>query len=237
MQPVKNTRLSLSAALSDSAQPTARNVESLNTLTPKTSTKHNMKKLFFALTIAAALLSSSCKQEQKGNEVRTMVADSTQLNIAFVNTDTLLSKYEYALKVSDNLNDKAENSRASYNQKLRIFNQELAEFQRKVQNNGFLSMERAQSEQTRLQNQERELQALNQQLTQELMQEQARLTAELRDTVANFLNEYAQGRYQLILNNNISNDIVLYAVPAVDITEQVVDALNARYNISKSGKN
>ncbi|MCI5776186.1 MAG: OmpH family outer membrane protein [Bacteroidales bacterium] len=196
-----------------------------------------MKKLFFALTIAAALLSSSCKQEQKGNEVRTMVADSTQLNIAFVNTDTLLSKYEYALKVSDNLNDKAENSRASYNQKLRIFNQELAEFQRKVQNNGFLSMERAQSEQTRLQNQERELQALNQQLTQELMQEQARLTAELRDTVANFLNEYAQGRYQLILNNNISNDIVLYAVPAVDITEQVVDALNARYNISKSGKN
>ncbi len=237
MQPVKNTRLSLSAALSDSAQPTARNVESLNTLTPKTSTKLNMKKLFFALTIAAALLSSSCKQEQKGNEVRTMVADSTQLNIAFVNTDTLLSKYEYALKVSDNLNDKAENSRASYNQKLRIFNQELAEFQRKVQNNGFLSMERAQSEQTRLQNQERELQALNQQLTQELMQEQARLTAELRDTVANFLNEYAQGRYQLILNNNISNDIVLYAVPAVDITEQVVDALNARYNISKSGKN
>ena len=196
-----------------------------------------MKKLFFALAIAAALLSSSCKQEQKGNEVRTMVADSTQLNIAFVNTDTLLSKYEYALKVSDNLNDKAENSRASYNQKLRIFNQELAEFQRKVQNNGFLSMERAQSEQTRLQNQERELQALNQQLTQELMQEQARLTAELRDTVANFLNEYAQGRYQLILNNNISNDIVLYAVPAVDITEQVVDALNARYNISKSGKN
>lgn len=196
-----------------------------------------MKKLFFALTIAAALLSSSCKQEQNGNEVRTMVADSTQLNIAFVNTDTLLSKYEYALKVSDNLNDKAENSRASYNQKLRIFNQELAEFQRKVQNNGFLSMERAQSEQTRLQNQERELQALNQQLTQELMQEQARLTAELRDTVANFLNEYAQGRYQLILNNNISNDIVLYAVPAVDITEQVVDALNARYNISKSGKN
>lgn len=193
-----------------------------------------MKKLFFAFAIAATLL-SSCQQAPKGQGSAVLPTDSTSLGIAFVNTDTLLSKYDYAIEISDKLNNKAENSRASYNQKLRIFNQELAEFQRKVQNNGFLSMERAQSEQNRLQNQERELQALNQQLSQELMQEQARLTTELRDTVSNFLNEYAKGRYQLILNNNIANDIILYSTPAIDITEQVVEALNARY--AKSSKN
>lgn len=193
-----------------------------------------MKKLFFAFAIAATLL-SSCQQAHNGQERAVIPSDSTSLGIAFVNTDTLLSKYDYAIEISDKLNNKAENSRASYNQKLRIFNQELAEFQRKVQNNGFLSMERAQSEQNRLQNQERELQALNQQLSQELMQEQARLTTELRDTVSSFLNEYAEGRYQLILNNNIANDIILYSTPAIDITEQVVEALNARY--AKSSKN
>lgn len=186
-----------------------------------------MKKLFCAMALSAALL-ASCQQGPTSQNDIVTVADSLA-SIAIVNTDTLLSKYEYAQKVSESLNDKAENSRANYNEKLRIFNQELSEFQRKVQNNGFLSMERAQSEQNRLQNEERKLQALNQQLTQELMQEQARLTAELRDTVSNFLGEYAKGRYKLILNNNMANDLVLYSVPAMDITDLVVEALNARY--------
>ncbi len=186
-----------------------------------------MKKLFCAMALSAALL-ASCQQGPTSQNDIVAVADSLA-SIAIVNTDTLLSKYEYAQKVSESLNDKAENSRANYNEKLRIFNQELSEFQRKVQNNGFLSMERAQSEQNRLQNEERKLQALNQQLTQELMQEQARLTTELRDTVSNFLGEYAKGRYKLILNNNMANDLVLYSVPAMDITELVVEALNARY--------
>ncbi len=186
-----------------------------------------MKKLFCAMALSAALL-ASCQQGPTSQNDIVAVADSLA-SIAIVNTDTLLSKYEYAQKVSESLNDKAENSRANYNEKLRIFNQELSEFQRKVQNNGFLSMERAQSEQNRLQNEERKLQALNQQLTQELMQEQARLTTELRDTVSNFLGEYAKGRYKLILNNNMANDLVLYSVPAMDITDLVVEALNARY--------
>lgn len=186
-----------------------------------------MKKLFCAMALSAALL-ASCQQGPTSQNDIVTVADSLA-SIAIVNTDTLLSKYEYAQKVSESLNDKAENSRANYNEKLRIFNQELSEFQRKVQNNGFLSMERAQSEQNRLQNEERKLQALNQQLTQELMQEQARLTTELRDTVSNFLGEYAKGRYKLILNNNMANDLVLYSVPAMDITDLVVEALNARY--------
>lgn len=187
-----------------------------------------MKKLFCALTIAAAML-TSCQNAQNNNNGSMAPADSTSLSIAFVNTDTLLSQYDYAIKVSESLNSKAETSRTNYNEKLRIFNQELAEFQRKVQNNGFLSMERAQNEQNRLQNEERNLQMLNQQLSQELMQEQARLTTELRDTVSNFLKQYAEGRYKLILNNNMSNDLILYSIPAIDITNDVVKALNERY--------
>ena len=186
-----------------------------------------MKKLFCALTIAAAML-TSCQNAQNNNNGVVAPADSTSLSIAFVNTDTLLSQYDYAIKVSESLNSKAETSRTNYNEKLRIFNQELAEFQRKVQNNGFLSMERAQNEQNRLQNEERNLQMLNQQLSQELMQELARLTTELRDTVSNFLKQYAEGRYKLILNNNMSNDLILYSIPAIDITADVVKALTDR---------
>lgn len=198
----------------------------------KISLKHTMKQIFCTLALATALL-TSCQKEQAGQGCAIAATDSTKCAIAFVNTDTLLSNYDYAKKMSESLNNKAENSRANYNEKLRVFNQELSEFQRKVQNNGFLSMERAQSEQARLQKEELKLQELNQQLSAELMQEQARVTTELRDTVSNFLQGYAKGRYSLILNNNMSNDLVLYSVPAIDITAEVVEALNARYSAAQ----
>lgn len=190
-----------------------------------------MRQFFCAIAFVAVML-TSCQNPQ-GASTSAVAANDSPFSIAFVNTDTLLSKYDYAIKISEQLNSKAEDSRTNYNEKLRTFNQDLAEFQRKVQNNGFLSVERAQKEQNRLQEQERNLQILNQQLSQDLMQEQARLTTELRDTVSNFLKEYAAGKYQLILNNNLSNDIVLYSVPAIDITEDVVKALNERYASKK----
>lgn len=155
-------------------------------------------------------------------------ADSTALSIAYVNTDSLLLGYEYALKMNDDLMKKIESSRADFNQKYSVFQQDAVEFQRKVNNNGFLSLERAQSEQQRLQKAEQDLQELNERLQNELAREQARLSQELHDTLESFLKVYAEGRYSLILSNNMG-DNVLYSVPGIDITAEVVEQLNARY--------
>lgn len=171
---------------------------------------------------------TSCQQANQAPSVANVQSDSAQFGIAYVNTDSLLTGYDYAVKMSEQLNDKAEHSRTDFNEKARVFQQEMVEFQRKVQNNGFLSMERAQKEQARLQQREQELQELNQKLSAELMQEQGRLTTELADTVSKFLKEYGQGRYNLILSNNMG-DNVLYAAEGVDITAEVVAALNERY--------
>ena len=171
---------------------------------------------------------TSCQQANQAPSVANVQSDSAQFGIAYVKTDSLLTGYDYAVKMSEQLNDKAERSRTDFNEKARVFQQEMVEFQRKVQNNGFLSMERAQKEQARLQQREQELQELNQKLSAELMQEQGRLTTELADTVSKFLKEYGQGRYNLILSNNMG-DNVLYAAEGVDITAEVVAALNERY--------
>lgn len=162
------------------------------------------------------------------------VADSSALGVAYINTDSLLSGYEYAQKMGDALQGKAESARADFNQRAGAFQQDMADFQRKVQNNAFLSMERAQSEQNRLQKMDQELQELNQRLSNDLMQEQGRLSAQLHDTLSNFLKEYAPGRYRMVLNTCDMNNSVLYAAPGTDITAEVVAALNERYK--KSGK-
>ena len=194
-----------------------------------------MKKFFCAIAVFAAISLSACQQGQTAGSAATTAAEAqpASVNIAYVNTDSLLTNYEYAKKMSDQLNGKAESARADFNQSARVFQQELAEFQRKVQNNGFLSMERAQSEQNRLQKKEQELQELNERLSADLMREQGRLTAELQDTVSKFLKEFAKDKYSLILSNNMG-DNVLYSAPGIDITAEVIDALNARY--AKSSK-
>ena len=54
----------------------------------------------------------------------------------------------------------------------------------------------------------------------------------LRDSLDNFLKEFNRdGRYKLILSR--SGDNVLYADPAVDITNEVVAGLNKRYKKAK----
>lgn len=188
-----------------------------------------------ALVIAAAFAVSvlaGCNKEQ-GDAPAAASQESPAVAIAVVNTDSLIQNYAYAKKISDDLMNATEAKQTEFNQKTRVFQQDVAEFQRKVQNNGFLSVERAQKEQQRLAKVEQDLQELNERLSNELMQEQARLTQELHDTIDNFLNTYAKGKYSIVLNNSAINNTVLYCIESVDITNEVVDALNARYNVAK----
>lgn len=153
--------------------------------------------------------------------------------IVYINTDSLIIKYEFARYLSEELIKKEEASRTDFNEKARVFQQDMVEFQRKVQNNGFLSLERAQNEERRLRQKEAELQDLNSRLSNELMEHQGKMNQQLRDTITSFLDEYCKTRpYRLVLSNTMG-DNVLHAAPQLDITNDVVEKLNNRYAISK----
>lgn len=179
------------------------------------------------LCLAAGLFMASCANQAPQQTVAAPTNAAAQ-TVAFINTDSLMLNYKLAQKLTERIMGKEEAARADFNQKMRVFQQDATEFQRKVQNNAFLSMERAQQEQARLQKKEQELQELNERLTNELMKEQADLSKQLQDTLQNFLKEYATSRYSLILSNNMG-DNVLWSAPGVDITNEVVDILNSRY--------
>lgn len=151
------------------------------------------------------------------------------LPIAYLNVDSLLRNYTFAIEANDKLMSKQEDARVKLNSKARTFQQEYADFQRKVENNAFLSRDRAESEANKLQRKQQEIEQLEAKLTQEIMIENQNLNMQLADTLNNFLKEFnADGRYQLILANN-SKDNILMAADGYDITAEVVSALNARY--------
>ena len=150
--------------------------------------------------------------------------------VAYLNVDSLLTNYVFAQEASEKLMKKQEDARLKMNTKLRTFQNEVADFQRKLENNAFLSRERAEKEQQRLAKKEQELQELEAKLTQDIMLENQKLNMQLADSLNTFLGIFnSDGRYHIILSNN-AKDNVLMASEQYDITSEVIEGMNARYS-------
>lgn len=152
------------------------------------------------------------------------------LPIAYVNVDSLLQNYNYSKDLNEIILKKQENSRANITQKARTLQSEMQDFQRKVENNAFLTRERAEQEQQRLLNKQQELQNLDNQLAQELMQEQQKLNEQLRDTVVAQLKAFNQGKGFQVVFSNTMGDNILFAGDSYDITRELIDYLNKNYS-------
>ena len=170
--------------------------------------------------------------KKESGVTRTFTAEenaSGLLPIAYVNVDSLLLNYNYSKDLNEIIIKKQENSRASVNQKLRALQVEMQDFQRKVENNAFLTRERAEQEQNRLVKKQQELQDFDSRLAQELVAEQQRLNEQLRDTLVSQLKVYNKDKgYQVILSNTMGDNILL-AGDSYDITQEVIEYLNKNY--------
>ena len=162
-----------------------------------------------------------------------VVADGTvaaELPIAYINLDSLLENYQFAIEANDQILSKQEDARLKLNTRARNLQNKAAEFQRKLDNNAFLSRERAEQEAMKIQKEQQELQELEAKLSQDIAMELQDINLQLADSLTNYLKEYnADGRFQMILSNT-GKDNVLMAADALDITNDVIEGLNARYS-------
>lgn len=170
------------------------------------------------------------KSGKKVNEVVKKGDSAVVVNlpIAYVNIDSLLLNYTFAKNANEALISKQENSRATLNQRARALQTEMDEFNRKLENNAFLSRERAEDAQKSILKKQQDLQQLEGNLTQQLMEQQEKMNRQLRDTINAFFKEYNKnGKYELIISNT-ANDNVLFSKKTYDITNDVIVQLNAR---------
>ncbi|MCQ2334561.1 MAG: OmpH family outer membrane protein [Paludibacteraceae bacterium] len=193
----------------------------------------NKNLIFDAVLAVAVVVLFVLHFTQKPAQVTTAesgAAVQAELPIAYLNLDSLLVNYQFAIDANDRLMSKQEDARVKLNTRARAFQNEAAEFQRKLDNNAFLSRERAESEYARIQSKEQELQQMEAQLSQDLMVETQEINLQLADTLSAFLEVFnADGRYKMIISNT-GKDNVLMADKAMDITGEIIDALNARYS-------
>lgn len=190
------------------------------------------------LAVAVVILFWLVLSSKSTTEIKRVVTGSDSISggklpIAYINIDSLLLNYQFAKDANESLIKKQEDSRLTINTKARQLQTEMGEFQRKLENNAFLSRERAEQEQIRLQKKQQELQELDGKLSQQLMQVQQKMSEELRDTINKFMKEYNKDRkYEMIISNT-SSDNVLYAAEGYDITAEVTKMLNDRCAVTK----
>lgn len=149
--------------------------------------------------------------------------------IVYINTDTLLRNYALSVELNEAFLKKQEERNTELNIKAKDLDRQAREFQRKLENNGFISAERAEAARQDLLEKNQKLQQLQQEMTEKMMKEQSDLNKKLFDSITEFLAKYNKEKgYEIVLSTVVAGN-VLYAADGFDITQDVVRRLNEQY--------
>lgn len=191
--------------------------------------KFNYLKNGLAAMAITILFSQCAGQAEKSTSGDSTPQEMSGMKIAYVEIDTLLSKYTFCIELNENMVKKSEDVRLTLNQKAKELDKQKQEFQTKFQNNAYLSQERAQQEYNRIVKLEQDLQAESNKLQSELMSENEKNSLMLRDSINAFLKEYNKTKGYSLIISNTGFDNLLYADSIYNITQEILDGLNARY--------
>jgi outer membrane protein len=187
------------------------------------------KKLFgtIALAVVAAVSFTSCNQSPKAEDEAPKSQAPSNLKIAYVEVDSLMTQYEYCKEYSLILEKKSQNIQSTSQQKGQALQAAANNFQQKLQQNAY-TREQAEQIQMGLQKQNADLEALQQRLSAEFQEETAKFNDALHDSLQHFIAKYNKDKkYTMILSK--SGDNILYADKSADITSDIIAGLNKAY--------
>ena len=180
-------------------------------------------------TIATLTLTQCIQAPQQAPAAAAPVTYSGEtLKIAYVDIDTLLISYSLWIELNEEMIRKEESVRATLNEKAKSLQSDYEEFERKLNNNAFATRERAEAEQNRILKKREELEQLQERLTNELAIENNKNSLLFRDSINAYIRDYNKEHgYNIILSR--IGDNILYIDNAMNITQDIIDGLNARH--------
>lgn len=169
-----------------------------------------------------------------GSDGAVRTVSGSSLPIAYVNSDSLLSKYEYFKDKAEELEAKRAKLEAEFNNRAQGLQGEITTLQRTAQN---MTMAQAKAAEENLMKKQQNLMQYQQSLQQELIREETKVNNELYDKVSNYLQNFGkENDYQLVLTYTKGSG-VLYADDSLNITNQVIKGLNEEYKNPTAAEN
>lgn len=189
-----------------------------------------MKKTALSLVLLLGLAAASCSEDKApvaaAPSASSSAAGST-MNIRYIDADSITANYNLAKdfqEVSLRAFSKLDNAQQSRAAEIQRFGQQIQE---KVKNNGYLSEASYNADVAKFNKMQSDAQAYLANLQRSTEQELAAQQQQLNDSIESFIKSYnATKGYDAILFKSAG----VYFNPALDITNEVIEGLNARYN-------
>lgn len=207
----------------------------LNTLSIFAPTNHNFIQVKKGLTRIAVLALAAVVFYSCGKKTDSTGADATSkegaasgdLKIAFVYTDSVINKYEFFKKRSEEITEKGKKLDLDLQSRAKGFEQEVAIFQ---QTGGNMTQNQARAKQDELMQKEQNLVAYRNNLMQELSADESKLLNDVYEQVQAFMKEYAKDNGIDLILSHTRGGAMWYATDAIDVTKSVVEGLNKKYS-------
>jgi len=154
------------------------------------------------------------------------------LKIAYINSDSILQNYDYLKANRVTLEEKSKKIEQEYRNRAQGLQNEITAYQRNVSN---MTLGQVKAVEEDLGKKQQNLQMYQQSLSQQIMEEEAKLTKELYDRITTYLKKYGDEKgLQFVLKVDNTSD-VLFAGGALDISKDVISGLNSEYKQEKAG--
>jgi outer membrane protein len=191
----------------------------------------------FATVFAFSAILFSCgtpdKTEKKDTATTpaSTLTENSQEKIVYVNSDSLLNKYQYFKDLQAKMSAKGKVAEADMRAKGQAFQRDMQQYQ--SQASTMTGEERAKTEE-RLARKQQELQAYQQNAGAAFQNEQAKENEKLYDKVADYLKGYAKEKgYKMVLKYQKGVGDILFADDKLDVTSEVIKGLNEAYKAEK----
>ncbi|RZK51522.1 MAG: OmpH family outer membrane protein [Pedobacter sp.] len=186
-----------------------------------------------AVAIATAL--TACGGKDAKTDTNTTKSETAAVTatdkIVYVNSDSLLTKYEYFKDLKVKMETKGKAAEGDLVAKQQAFQREVQQYQ---QQQGTLAADQRAATEQRLARKQQELQAYQQNAGSALQNEQAKEQEALYNKVADYLKGYAKTKgYKMVLTYAKGNSAILFADESLDVTTEVLKGLNEAYTKDK----
>ncbi|MFC0262165.1 OmpH family outer membrane protein [Fontibacter flavus] len=199
-----------------------------------------MKKLAKVLGFLgiAAITFSSCNQQGQSGAAASDAESSnelsiTDLKIAYVLTDSVISKFDFYKEKSEEITEKGRKYESELSNRARGFEQEVANFEQTASS---MTMNQARAKQEDLMKKERNLVTYRDNLMQELSADESKLYSDVYDMIQEYLTSYAEEKDLEMILSYTRGGAVWYSKKSLDVTDEVVEGLNKKYAASKVEK-
>ena len=202
-----------------------------------------MKKLPLILSIVAlvGVVALAVVDLTKGGNKKSTPAAGVETvaeagSVVYFDLDRILAEYDMANDLRSVVETKVNSINEEVNRRGTKLEKEITAFQDKI-NKGLLTQSVAEQQSRKLQEQQNSFQTYAAQKQQEIAEEQQVMTNQLADAIKTFVDEFnAEKGYAMIIatQGDILPAPVVCADPALDITDALLEGLNAAYVKTKN---